>query len=172
MFIRPRASRPRARSFAWTVALLTMAMAVGCARQVVQISQPVGPNPSPASVVNTGRLVVSTEEMPAPYDENQSTTHRPYTVLDASKKLVLEVDNFTGADVVALPAGQYTVLVDADQNRSVSVPVRIVAGRTTEAHLDGKWTPAGADRNALIKGPDGSMIGFRAELGVHSAQNP
>lgn len=153
------------------VALLALAMVTGCARQVVRIEEPVGPNPSPASVVSGGRLVVYTQEITTPYDENQSTMHRPYIVFDASQQVALEVDNFTGADVVALPAGQYTVRVDADENRTLSVPIRIATGRTTEAHLDGKWMPEAADRCDLIRGPDGSLIGFSADPRVSTAQN-
>jgi hypothetical protein len=161
-----------ARPFVLAAGLLVAASATACARQVVQIPQAIGPNPSPASVVDTGRLIVYTEERRAPDDENQSSLHRPYLVLDGSQKVALEVDNFTGADVIALPAGHYTVRVDADQRRTVSVPVRIVTGRTTEVHLDGKWRPERANTAALIQGPDGSLLGFRADLSANSANIP
>jgi hypothetical protein len=154
----------RTRPFALAVSLLVTALPTACARQLVQIPQPVGPNPTGASRANTGRLVVHTEETAAPYDENQSTTYRPYSVLDSSQKVVLEVDNASGADIVALPPGQYTVRMDGTLYRTVTVPVRIVVGRTTEAHLDGKWKPETTDPRMLIQGPDGLPIGYRGDV--------
>jgi hypothetical protein len=154
----------RARSFALALGFLAMALPTACARQLVQIPQPVGPNPTGASRANTGHLVVHTEETAAPYDENQSTIHRPYSILDSAQRIVLEVDNSSGADVVTLPPGQYTVRMDGTLYRTVTVPVRIVMGRTTEAHLDGKWKPSATNPGMLIEGPDGSPIGYRADV--------
>jgi hypothetical protein len=157
----------RARPLALAIGLLATALPTACARQLVQIPQPVGPNPTGASRLNTGRLVVHTEETATPYDENQSTTYRPYSVFDFSQKIVLEVDNVSGADVVELPPGQYTVRMDGTLYRTVTVPVRIVVGRTTEAHLDGKWKPEVTDPRMLIQGPDGSPIGYRADVSLN-----
>ena len=152
--------------------LLATALPTACARQLVQIPQAIGPNPAAASVVSTGRLVVHTEEAPAPYDENQSTVFIPYAVLDSSQQVLLEVDNASGADVVELAPGQYTVRIDATPGRTVTVPVRIVASRTTEAHLDGRWIPEGTDPRMLIQGPDGSPIGYRADLTLNAFGTP
>jgi hypothetical protein len=166
-FTRLRATCRSARQLALAVNLLVMTLPTACARQLVQIPQPVGPNPTGASRLSTGRLVVHTEETATPYDENQSTTYRPYAVLDSSQQIVLEVDNASGADVVELPPGHYTVRMDGTQYRTVTVPVRVVVGRTTEAHLDGKWKPEVADPRMLIQGPDGSPIGYRADVSLN-----
>lgn len=171
-FARLQGIARRARPFGLAVGLLAAALPSGCARQLVQIPHPIGPSPAAASVVSAGRLVVHTEEMPAPYDENQSTVFRPYSVLDSSQQVLVEVDNASGADVIALAPGQYTVRIDATPGRTVTVPVRIIAGRTTEAHLDGKWNPEGTDPRMLIQGPDGSPIGYRADLTLNTVETP
>lgn len=162
----------RARSLGLAVGLLATVMPTACARQLVQIPQPIGPNPAAAAVVSTGRLVVHTEETSAPYDDNQSTVSIPYAVLDSSQQVLLEVDNASGADVVELAPGPYTVRIDMPPGRTVTVPVRIIAGRTTEAHLDGKWKPEGTDPRLLIQGPDGSLIGYRADLTLNTIGAP
>lgn len=171
VFVRLRGFARHARHFGLSVSLLATALPAACARPVVKIPDPIGPNPA-AVEVSTGRLVVHTEETPAPYDENQSTVFSPYSVLDSSQQVVLEVDNSSGADVIALAPGRYTVQTDATLGRSVTVPVRIIAGRTTEAHLDGKWKPEGTDRRMLIQGPDGSAIGYRADLTLNTSATP
>jgi hypothetical protein len=161
-----------ARSLGLAISLLSMALSTACVRQVVHVPDAIGPNPLAASHANKGRLVVYTEERPAPYDDNQSTIYSPYTVLDSSHQVFLEVDNPSGADVVALPPGRYTVRIDTRPSRTITVPVHVVAGRTTEAHLDGKWKPEGVDQRMLIRGPDGALVGFRAEPTINPDQSP
>jgi len=153
------------------VQALVIALATGCAEQAVQIPEPVGPDPKGASLANHGRLVVHTEAVAAVYDEDVPSSHRSYSVLDASQRVLMNVDNASGADVVTLFPGQYTVRVEATLGQTVSVPVRIVAGMTTEAHLDGKWDPQGADQRLLIHGPDGSLIGYRADQPLNTDAN-
>jgi hypothetical protein len=166
LFVRPPSIGRGARALGLVVSLLGMALPTACARQLVHVPEAIGPNPWAGSPVNKGRLVVYTEEIPAPYDDNQSTIHSPYIVLDSAHQVLLEVDNASGADAVALPPGQYTVRIDARPSRTIAVPVRIVAGRTTEAHLDGNWKPEGVDQRMLIRGPDGALVGFRADLSM------
>jgi hypothetical protein len=172
LFVGTPSIRRGARALGLALGLLSMALPTACARQLVHVPEAIGPNPLAAPPVNKGRLVVYTEERPAPYDDNQSTIHSPYTVLDSSHQVLLEVDNASGADVVALPPGQYTIRIDARPSRTITVPVRIVAGRTTEAHLDGKWKPEGVDQRMLIRGPDGALVGFRADLATNPDRGP
>jgi hypothetical protein len=170
--IRPRSIGRGGRSFGLATTLLGIALSFACARQVVHVPEAIGPSPLAASPVNKGLLVVYTEERPAPYDDNQSTIYGPYTVLDSSHQVLLEVANASGADVVALVPGLYTIRIDASPSRTIAVPVRIVAGRTTEAHLDGKWRPEGVDQRMLIRGPDGTLVGFRADLTMNPDRRP
>jgi hypothetical protein len=167
-FVRTPSTGRGARSLGLAFSLLCLGGPTACARQVVHVPEAIGPNPLAAPQVNKGRLVVYTEERPAPYDDNQATIYSPYTVLDSSHQVLLEVDNASGADVVALSPGQYTIRIDASPTRTITVPVRIVARRTTEAHLDGKWKAEGVDQRILIRGPDGSLVGFRADLSMNA----
>gem|GEM_PF-1773460 len=171
LFVYRRGLGRGAQRLGLAVQALVIALASGCAEQAVQIAEPVGPDPKGASLVNHGRLLVYTEETAAVYDQDLPSVHRSYSVLDASQHVLMNVDNASGAEVVTLSPGQYTVRVEATLGQTVSVPVRIVAGMTTEAHLDGKWAPEGADQRMLIHGPDGSLIGYRADQPLNTDTN-
>jgi len=83
--------------------------------------------------------------------------------LDSAGRLMSEVVNSGGAEIVPLQAGWYVVQAAASSRRMVAVKVQVVAGRTTEVHLDGRWMPQPSNMPAtLVFGPDGAPVGMAA----------
>jgi len=156
--------------------VLAVAVMAGCAApRLVQIPQPVGPAPIALPSLGAGRLVVYTEEIPSAGEDNFSPSYNPYKVLDSSGRVLKEVSNHSGEEVVLLPAGRYVVRAEASGWRVIAVEVQIVVGRTTEIHLDSKWRPEASDKQALVFGPDGSPVGYRfapATTPTDSERNP
>lgn len=143
-------------------ACLLLGALPACAKQLVQIPGAIGPAPAVERSANIGRLVVATEEVKTGSDED-FVTYEPYSVLDSTGRLVKEVGNSSGADVVELSAGRYSIRAETLRRRIIGVEIQIVAGMTTEVHLDGNWKPEPSSSNAtLVMGPEGSPIGYRS----------
>jgi len=142
--------------------VFVIGLMVGCAApRLVRIPQSIGPAPIVLSSLNTGRLVVYTEEIGSGSGDDM-INHEPYTVLDSSGRLLKKIDNRWGDEVVSLQAGRYFVRAGASGGGVIAIEVQIVAGRTTEVHLDGKWTPEASSTAAtLVFGPDGSPVGYQ-----------
>jgi hypothetical protein len=145
------------------VGVLVIGLMAGCAApRLVQIPQPAGPAPFVLSPPSLGRLVVFTEEISPGNDEDVSWSHESYTVLDSSGRLLKRIGNDSGEEVVPLGAGRYFVRAKASGNRVVAIVFQVVAGRTTEVHLEGKWTPEESRASeTLVFGLDGSPAGYR-----------
>lgn len=139
-------------------------------------TQPVGPNPnSAATASSTGQLEVFSRDAKqndaGNVGENGIPGWRQYTaydVYDRNGNLFKHVDNSNGhygerPQLVALPAGQYTVKAQARDYVWVKVPVEIESGRTTRIHLDEKWTPSDANQGEIVRGPDGTPVGWKAQ---------
>jgi hypothetical protein len=142
--------------------VLAGALLTDCAKQLVQVPGPVGPAPTVQPSADIGRLVVTTEEVKSGSDED-FTSYEPYTVFDSAGHLVKEVSNSSGADVLELGAGQYSIRAETLRRRIIGVEVQIVAGMTTEVHLDGNWKPEPSSPPAtLVIGPEGTPIGYRS----------
>lgn len=95
--------------------------------------------------------------------------HTPYTIYTPEGKRVKGVQNHVGpADqkpmTIHLPAGRYVVYAIAEGQGRVTVPVVIVASRTTVVHLEGKGLPEAAELPAteVVRLPDGRAAGRRA----------
>ena len=141
---------------------------------------PVGPAPFAGgfSSNGTGGLQVFSCLEEENDDQNQGSSgaspswyqRTDYNIYDATGKLVKHVDNTTGhyatsPRLVSLPPGKYTVRALDKDWQSVSVPVVIKPGLTTEVHLGKTWEPpAGAEKNEIVSGPDGHPVGWRADL--------
>jgi len=156
--------------------VLIIGLVAGCsAPRLVQISEPVGPAPIVLPSRDTGRLVVYTEEDSSTDEDNVSSSYKPYKVLDSSGRVLKEVSNDSGEEVVPLRAGRYFVRAEASGRRVIAIEVQIVVGRTTEIHLDGKWRPEAFDKQELVFGPDGTPVGYRsapATAPADSERNP
>jgi len=148
----------------------------GCAApRLVQISEPVGPAPIVLPSWDAGRLVVYTEEDSSGGEDNLSSSYKHYKVLDPSGRVLKEVSNDSGEEVVPLSAGRYFIRAEASGWRVIAIEVQIVVDKTTEIHLDGKWNPEVPDKQELVFGPDGSPVGYRfapATAPEDSERNP
>lgn len=147
------------------IVVFAVVLTAACAApHLVQILQPVGPAPIASSSLNTGRLIVYTEGLCADCGDEMSSDHEPYTVLDSSSRLLRTIDNRGGDEVVPLPSGRYLIRAQATGWRIIAAEVHIVAGRTTEVHLDGKWKPAPSNPPPkLVFAPDGSPVGYETD---------
>src|SRR6266705_5690213 len=113
--------------------VLIIGLVAGCsAPRLVPISEPVGPAPIVLPSRDTGRLVVYTEEDSSTDEDNVSSSYKPYKVLDSSGRVLKEVSNDSGEEVVPLRAGRYFVRAEASGWRVIAIEVQIVGGRTTE----------------------------------------
>jgi len=143
--------------------MLFIGLMAGCATpRLVKIPEPVGPAPIVVPSRDAGRLVVYTEEDSSGGEDNLSSSYKHYKVLDSSGRVLKEVRNDSGEEVVPLSAGRYFVRAEASGWRVIAIEVQIVVGRTTEIHLDGKWRPEVPDKQELVFGPDGSPVGYRS----------
>lgn len=152
-----------ANSVIRTAGMLGVLLVPACQKALVHVAEPVGPTPVVAPSPTLGRLVVATERIPPYPDEDTVMQYEPYTVQDASGRVVKEVSNDSGADVVQLEEGRYSIRAESPRRRVITVDVQIVRGTTTEVHLDGNWTPkAPSPQAAVVLGPDGNPVGYRA----------
>jgi hypothetical protein len=165
------------RHYGWGgPALLTVALALPLAScgttHVTRIDEPIGPAPHARSFFDEGRLVVltqvSTDERIADegYATATMTRREPYTISDLDGRLLRQVygeSTDVAPEAVNLPAGDYLVRAKGLDGQLVELRARIVPGRTTEVVLDRSWSPPAADqRRALVRAPDGTVVGWRA----------
>ena len=74
-------------------------------------------------------------------------------------------ENFLVAQALLGPAFEDPFNAEAGFAPHVRVPVRIVLGRTTIVNLEhgvANRVPVGADQKAIIRGPNGMVIGWTA----------
>lgn len=151
---------------------------ISCASSPVALA-PVGPQMAGSRFLlnsGTGRLVVltATEEKHIGKDQVYYV-HTSYTVKTPEGKLVKWVHNHDGdmdqsAQMVSLPAGTYQIMAQSEEYGMLTIPVVVVSGKTTEIHLEGRWTPGEnpAKEEDLVRLPNGRPIGWSAP----SAANP
>ena len=135
----------------------------------IAVRETAGPQPAKLYPREGSLIVYSATEQQF---EGDSTyyPHTDYRIFTRSGRLFKQVRNaLYPADetprTIALPSGVYTVIAESETAGTVSVPVLIRTGRTTELHLEGKkdWTPPLLARESdLVHLPDGQAIGFRA----------
>ena len=140
----------------------------GCVLHPVAVS-PVGPEPITFDGVTLyGYLqvfskTVSTENI----DDIYYYPHSDYTIYDQSGRLLQHVRNQGDGNemptLLRLPQGNYTVVAAARNYSQATVPVIIKAGRPTYVYLDRDWKPiTGVSSNALVRLPDGQVVGWTA----------
>jgi hypothetical protein len=148
-----------------------------CASHPVTLAA-VGPGPlaSGSVTAGTGRLEVFSGLAEESDNQNQGSKdpvwrqHTDYTLYDAQGKLVEHVDNTVGhyaraPRLVSLPAGNYTVKARASGGQWIEIPVVVESDRTTQVHLDKRWTlPSGTSKTEIVCAPEGYPVGWRAEL--------
>jgi hypothetical protein len=137
--------------------------------------------PDPASNVNPAvpdgsLLVYSAYEVNA--DFSSRDTHRPeysaYRILSADGQLQQVVNNNTDTMLqrpkqVALPAGNYRVVAEANGYGTVTVPITIAAGEITMVHLQGgvAWPDHPAfDQSNAVRLPDGEVVGWKSPVAM------
>jgi hypothetical protein len=146
----------------------------GCASpQHPIVLDSVGPaSPQPASVGSNGSLVVYSAisvDMPS----NRRPEHLHYTdykILSDNGDLVQVVHNdydnsWEGPRKVELPPGTYQVMASAYHYGFVTVPVVIVAHKSTVVHLDGMGSGASdapRTRSSAVCLPNGQVVGWRS----------
>lgn len=159
----PTRSKMKSGSVALTIgvaAVLVVALLPACAKQYVHVPQTVGPAPEVLHSPNAGTLVVTTEQYTS--GDEEFPHYEPYAVLDHAGRLVKRVDNASGADAISLEAGRYSLRVQTLRRRVIGIDVQVVAGKTTEVHCEGDWVPNPSVSTTLVKGPEGSPIGYRS----------
>lgn len=139
---------------------LLMLLLGGCAKQL-HVEQTVGPTPAAA----IGDLVVFTQPI-VQVDPDWGRARLPYDLLDVNGRLLLTVGR-TPYDAplrLALRPGEYVVRAKEVRGRAedVHVRVRIDQGRTTEVFLDGSKPFPGTPPDALVRAPNGEIVGWRA----------
>jgi hypothetical protein len=146
--------------------LALAALAVGCSKtSTVQVAGPVGPTPGAGGTLEPGRgalVVYTSPEMPADNDYGPEV-RAPYTVFDVHGHMVARVDSHSyTAQLVALDPGVYTVRTQGFGGRMVELNAEVVGGKTTEVFLDDAVPPPPDRRASIIRGPDGSFVGWSA----------
>jgi len=150
------------------VCMVALMSACATSAQTV-VSTAVGPAQTRSvSTASTGKLVVYSAPTVTTVEQARYPVHTPYTLSDASGKMLQEVDNRTGffdSSPVTLPlaAGSYFVKALAAGRGYVVVPVRIEPGKTTIVDLDGTAMPQNVTADSrYVRLPDGHIVGYRA----------
>jgi hypothetical protein len=161
--------------------LFTTAALTGCVHEKRPlVLDTVGPAMVNSSVIETnGALVVFSALDPTPHFGSLSYRiyYSDYTLLSEDGTLLQFVHNdngtaLEGPKTVSLPPGKYCVVARANGYGSVTVPVLVMAHRTTTVHLeDGAAceTGASASHEGLVRFPDGRIVGWRAGNGESHA---
>ncbi len=157
----------------WLVLVVpTFLVFSGCSTPLV-LNYPVGPNPFRVATSDpNGQLEVftSTEEEETvgfsfPYKQRTA-----YAVYTKDGKLFKHVGNNSGhyedtPQAISLPPGAYSIkaFMSEGLNQLTVVTVEIEAGRKTEVHLDGQWSPPDyGNPKQLLRAPNGSIVGWLA----------
>ncbi|MCW5890063.1 MAG: hypothetical protein KIT14_05870 [bacterium] len=135
------------------------------------VDRVVGPAPDEvaAAQAHTGMLVVYSSrevtESPTRVDPDVAV-HTPYEVRSQDgifERRVVNSDGLrTEPDQVLLPPGRYRVIASAQEYGTVTVPVDVVAGRTTTVHLDANDYVAARriPDSARVRLGDGQIVGW------------
>lgn len=140
---------------------------LGCAEPPsrVRIGPPIGPRPS-ALASSEGWLLVRTGLRAVPTtSEIDELRREPYEVFDLRGRPVASVAGGPHATLarIPLPAGRYFVRGVGLSGALVDAQVVVAEGTTTEVFLDGSFSPPVTQRGAVVRAPDGSSVGWRAE---------
>jgi hypothetical protein len=158
--------------------LMILAIALvgqGCvSRQGPLVLDCVGPAPVQTTVsTSNGKLVVFSA--PDVYGHFNDLPYRrfysDYKLYSEDGKLLQTVHNQSegpigGPKEVELPAGEYRIVARANGYGTVAVPVRIVAHRFTDVHLEGGTTSIGEtapSRSNVVRLPDGQVAGWQTD---------
>jgi hypothetical protein len=153
-----------------------LALMSGCIynRQSIVLRETVGPQP--VLERNTkgpeGRLIVYSDQEIKTAGDTDYTVYSGYDIYEGGGKLLMSVSNQEGSfgedpSIVGLPAGSYTVVAKASDDKLVTVPIEIENFKTTTLYLDGsgaRLKKSGSESD-FVRLPDGSIIGWRATQG-------
>ena len=169
---------------AWVLTWLT-----GCASpSLVTVLEPIGPAPEGQpkkdrdgnlqvySARDRARIDVNMEERLWDDDFGRNEfqydpAHTDYSIYNQDGAFLKRVRNARDQNdptptVVHLPPGSYEIQAEAEDYSGtieVRVPVVILAGRTTRAHLIGGWKPRRRyNAGELVRLPDGGFAGWLA----------
>jgi hypothetical protein len=96
--------------------------------------------------------------------------HMSYKIYDAAGRRVKYVPNHVGVtdekpSLVRIPQGNYKVVAESSAYGRVTVPVVILADKTTILHLDRGWRPASnISSNEVVHFPDGEAVGWSSAV--------
>lgn len=171
--------------------LLAVIPLAGCAsgNSTLALRQTVGPGPAPTGRPVSGKegaLRVFSARQSAYIDLNEAVfrenndfgrndflyvpAHTDYSIYSQGGRFIERVRNSRDQNdavptLVTLPAGSYEVKAEAEvagSSTTVLLPVKIVSGQDTLAHLEGDWKPGvRAPESELVRLPDGQIIGWR-----------
>jgi hypothetical protein len=144
----------------------------GCSSPPAVVQAPVGPNPfgatqsGPQGTLEVFSATVQENNVgyETPYYERTS-----YDIYDGSGNMIKRVRDNNRGEYRALPLreqlapGTYKVkaLAAVGTGEWLMIPVVIDAGKTTEVHLNGHWTPPNdVPGKALVYTPQGRPLGY------------
>ncbi len=139
-------------------------LAANCAPTRVRVADPVGPAPVSVAHEDMGKLVVFTQMSSPSEADSKYVTRSPYAVFDAhGNRIAIVTSEGSVPKTIGLSAGDYVVRASAFGRPKFDIGVRIVAGRTTEVHLeDAEGVPVQERTASAIYGPNGAFVGWRA----------
>jgi hypothetical protein len=148
--------------------LMSLWLLDSCATRPLVLT-PVGPTPAAQhSTFGEGNVVVHSDTDERHLDKSTVFyVHTSYLIETRDGRRVRWVANHLGdmdelPQRVSLPVGTYTVVARSEDYGRVRVPVVIVAGRTTEVHLEDAWKPCEqpVSDTALVRFPNGYVVGW------------
>jgi hypothetical protein len=115
------------------------------------------------SGAGTGDLIVYSATFTPTLEEGEYPAHTDYSVASTRDQPIERVSNRTGSfgkqpATVSLACGEYHVRAQYQRGGFITVPVTIVAGKTTILDLDGAPSSPGA--SDPIRLPDGTVAGW------------
>jgi hypothetical protein len=153
----------------FTILAGSVIILTGCTMTPVAL-QSVGPAPmTDDNNGGTGQLRVFTATESHEIGDNTFFhPHTGYRICTSDGKFLKYVPNHQNytdemATVVRLPVGNYMVYAQCESYNLVSVPVVILAGKTTVVHLETTWQPPStATTDQLVYLPNGRPVGWRS----------
>jgi hypothetical protein len=157
-----------------SLVLCATAVLSGCVQgRSPLVLDPVGPALSNHSAVETnGSLLVFSALDPTPHFDGLSYRiyYTDYKLFSEEGTFLQSVHNdngtaLEGPKTISLPPGKYCVVANANGYGRVTVPVLVMAHRTTTVHLEGGGacaTDTPGVHEELVRFPDGRIVGSRA----------
>ena len=145
-------------------------LAGGAFARPTAVREAAGPQPRGLNLRVGFLTVYSATQEHLESDNTYRYPHTDYRIYTRDGRFCEWVSNALSAsdempERVILPSGEYRVVAESETEGTVSVPVVIRTGHTTELHLERNkdWTPPMLARASdFVRLPNGQPIGFRA----------